>query len=239
MSIATVGRGGRRVSWLGGFVALLLALAPAPAPAAPDDAITPLIDQLSSDDLTQRREAARKLERIGEPALEALRQAARDNPDVDVRLRAFVVIRAIEGGPFEALATLAGQPGYWLNRIAFTPDGKQIVATGGAVIWYEMDRGAGKEVRRALERQYARRGLALSSDGQFFLTGHQSDPVVRLGELATGKEVRGFQGHKGGVHAVALSPDGARAASGGEDLTLRIWDVKTGKELRQAEGKFG
>jgi WD40 repeat protein len=38
---------------------------------------------------------------------------------------------------------------------------------------------------------------------------------------------------------VALSPDGKQALSGGLDKTLRLWDVETGKELRQFEGHSG
>src|SRR5262249_41954043 len=49
--------------------------------------------------------------------------------------------------------------------------------------------------------------------------------------------VRAFTGHTvPGVFGVALSPDGTLAASGGTDRTLRLWDVKTGKELRRCAG---
>ncbi|MCI0459095.1 MAG: serine/threonine protein kinase [Gemmataceae bacterium] len=37
--------------------------------------------------------------------------------------------------------------------------------------------------------------------------------------------------HEGPITNLSLSADGARAASAGEDRSLRLWDVKTGKEL--------
>ncbi|KAK4140202.1 putative HET containing-domain vegetative incompatibility protein [Dichotomopilus funicola] len=45
-----------------------------------------------------------------------------------------------------------------------------------------------------------------------------------------------FEGHSGWVQSVAFSPDGSRIASGSNDQTIRIWDAKSGKEVRKLEG---
>jgi len=62
--------------------------------------------------------------------------------------------------------------------------------------------------------------------------------VGRAGPLAaaTKDELSPFTGHDGAVVCVAFTPDGKRAVSGGDDRTLRLWDVATGKELRRFEG---
>ena len=43
-------------------------------------------------------------------------------------------------------------------------------------------------------------------------------------------------GHRGEVPAVAFSPDGNMAVTGGSDATVRVWDVKTWRELRCFRG---
>ena len=50
--------------------------------------------------------------------------------------------------------------------------------------------------------------------------------------MKTGRELRGLTGHQNTVWSVAFSPDGATLASGSFDDTIKLWDVKTGLELR-------
>ncbi|RYP69543.1 hypothetical protein DL771_006058 [Monosporascus sp. 5C6A] len=45
-----------------------------------------------------------------------------------------------------------------------------------------------------------------------------------------------FEGHSNWVTSVAFSPDGSRISSGSGDRTVRIWDAKSGKEVRKLEG---
>jgi WD40 repeat protein len=49
--------------------------------------------------------------------------------------------------------------------------------------------------------------------------------------VASRKELRTLTGHGNRVWSVAFSPDGTRLVSGGDDTTIRIWDVTTGEEL--------
>jgi WD40 repeat protein len=224
------------------FVILIALVVPFAAPADPPiekpdgAAIAKWIEQLGDDDFDKREAALQKLEAAGDAALPALYEAADHNADAEVRSRAKKIAHIIEQALWPELRTInSGNPTYWWNRVAFTVDGKQALVTGGGVSLYDLDNG--KEIYRGvMEVQFARRGLCLSKDGSQFLTGHQNDPVVRLAEVKTGKEIRTFVGHTAGVWAAALSPDGALAVSGSDDKTLRVWDAKTGKELRRCEG---
>jgi WD40 repeat protein len=227
---------GRTVRWWRLSVAVMLALAAGPAraggPAPEPEEIQRLIKQLGSVRYRDREVASKRLDEIGGPAWYPLTKAMARSGDLEMRRRAEQLVQKIGKRLFVEINHFGGPiSGYWLNRVAFTKDGKHAIATGGGLMLYDLK--TGKELHRVLELQFARSGLALSRDGRYFLTGHQGDRVVRLGEVATGKPVRDFEGHTGGVWGVALSPDGTRAASGGDDGTVRFWDVATGKE-RQA-----
>jgi WD40 repeat protein/serine/threonine protein kinase len=66
----------------------------------------------------------------------------------------------------------------------------------------------------------------------------------RLADAIAGRcfgEVRRFEGSGNGVSSVAFSPDGRLAAScggdpDGRDPTIRLWEVKTGDEVRRLKG---
>ncbi len=45
-----------------------------------------------------------------------------------------------------------------------------------------------------------------------------------------------LQGHTDAVTAVAVTSDGTRAVSASHDMTLRIWDLATGKALATLQG---
>lgn len=81
-------------------------------------------------------------------------------------------------------------------------------------------------------------GLALSPDGKHLATAG-FDNSVRIWELDSGKEVRGFTGHTGPVYAVAFTPNGETLISCSEDKTVRLWTIATGKLAKELKGHAG
>jgi WD40 repeat protein len=77
--------------------------------------------------------------------------------------------------------------------------------------------------------------VAFSPDGKTALSGSY-DHTVRLWDLATGAELRTFEGHTEAILSVAFSPDGKTALSGGQDKAIRLWDLATGREIWSYKG---
>ena len=64
-------------------------------------------------------------------------------------------------------------------------------------------------------------------------------PVHPCLDAPGGALLRTLEGHSASVVGVAVTPDGKRAVSAGEDKTLRVWDLETGHALRTLEGHSG
>ena len=86
-----------------------------------------------------------------------------------------------------------------------------------------------------------------SPDGKSILTGDY-EHGLKLWDSRTGKVIKTFNGHTNWVRSVAFSPDGREILSGsggvfgtdgkpvvGNDNSIRLWNVDTGREIRSYE----
>jgi RNA polymerase sigma factor (sigma-70 family) len=67
--------------------------------------------------------------------------------------------------------------------------------------------------------------LAFAPDGRLLVQAGR-DKSMLVWDVATGKQLARFEGHKGAVTAVAYAPDGRSAASASGDGTALVWDVQ-------------
>ncbi|MFM9847685.1 MAG: hypothetical protein ACKVP3_11055 [Hyphomicrobiaceae bacterium] len=132
-----------------------------------------------------------------------------------------------------------GQGFSGFGTVAFSADGDRLI-TGGydksAKIW---DLGTGQVIRSfdghaEGEVFYQATPAAASSDGKRLLVG--AHRRLRLFDAATGKMLRDWNAHAGGISAVAFDNDGTRVLSAGLDKSVKLWSVATGALLQTFSG---
>ncbi|HJZ54283.1 MAG TPA: sigma-70 family RNA polymerase sigma factor, partial [Gemmataceae bacterium] len=158
----------------------------------------------------------------------------------------------------EQLRVFTRSSGTWV--VTFSPDGKVLAAGGDSregvnqITLWEVATGKELPAPRMGEAGYDSVGhLDFSPNGKLLATAkfgwsHRPDESTHIWDLATGKEVQGFDVVTKGSSSVrsllVFSPDGKTVAScgkwsefgiGPKFSAICLWDVATGKELRRFE----
>lgn len=127
-----------------------------------------------------------------------------------------------------------------VNAVRFSPDGRTL-ATGGGELSRSgdillFDWAAGKLTQRWQEKhEDTVLCLDFSPDGKMLASG-AADKIVRVSEVATGKQLHIFEGHTHHVTGVAYRSDGRVLASAGADGVVSSWDMILGERKKKIEG---
>jgi len=104
--------------------------------------------------------------------------------------------------------------------------------------WYYLRKRLHPEQMNLQAHQGQAYGVAYAPNGRTLASGGQ-DGLVKLWEVATGRELGTLSGHKACVNCVAYSPDGQLLASVGCDQLLKLWDPATQALIGTLEGHPG
>jgi WD40 repeat protein/serine/threonine protein kinase len=133
---------------------------------------------------------------------------------------------------------------------AFTPDRARVAAgsfsekgKGTLTLW---DAKTGKELLAFQAHASLITAVSFNPDGSRLVTA-SADATAKVWDTSgvgapggTAKLVFTLRGHDGALYAAAFAPAGRPlVATGGADGTAKLWDAKTGKELRTLRGHAG
>jgi len=142
----------------------------------------------------------------------------------------------------ELLADLDGHQGP-ISAAALSPDGKRVATggvDGGVRVW---DVATGSELmlvpgvpgRPVTALDWAPRGPPREAGGELVAIAY-GDGSLATWDVDEKDLVAVMHGHRGAVEAVLFAADGETLYSGGEDVTVRAWDVKSGAQRRVLRG---
>jgi WD40 repeat protein len=121
--------------------------------------------------------------------------------------------------------------------LSISPDGRTVAGSnwdGSVRLW---DVGNGRERARIPTIQGHVTHVYFAPDSKSFATGGGNNAHgVLLWDTATGRPIEPFAGHTSPVSSVSFSPDGrtvATSSSMRHDAVVRLWDLQTGRPLRE------
>ncbi len=135
------------------------------------------------------------------------------------------------------IADLRGHAGPVLS-LAFTPDGKTLAsgsADGVVKLWDTTNHFERATLNPGKDKWVF--GLAITGDGKILASSHKYTAI--LWNLESRQAIGELKGHTEYIRALAISPDGKTIATGGCDLTVKVWDVATCRERMTITGFRG
>ena len=99
---------------------------------------------------------------------------------------------------------------------------------------WDLETGKSRRVRR---EEAAIGHVAFAPDERH--AAYVCGDTIRLCDLKTGDELTTFRGHTGRIWGLAFCGEGRRLVSVGVDNTIRVWNVKTGEEIRRMKHGSG
>ena len=112
---------------------------------------------------------------------------------------------------------------------AISPDNQRVALGGSSKRLRVYDIRSRDKLFEVVEHNDWVMSADFSNDGKYLVSSDRKGQIV-VTEAAGGRNVHVLRGHRGAVHAVACDPSGELVASVGEDGTVRVWHLATGRQ---------
>ena len=131
----------------------------------------------------------------------------------------------------ERIATYPFETGEEGNAVAYSPDGRYLVAGGAGGALHQWDLDHGELVRTVTSESSVINSIAFSPDGRWLATAGESGRVQlwdwekEADPLSLDAHMTNLQAGIQGALRVTFSPDGSLLASSGCDATAKLWNA--------------
>jgi WD40 repeat protein len=135
----------------------------------------------------------------------------------------------------------ADEGGWRMGSPVFSADGLHVAAADGHGNVFIWNAGNGQRLHRIVahpipgEQGHRQSRVAFSPDGRWLASASDSGQAVKVWNAASGELVREC-GLSDGFGQVRFSPNGKWLAAAAADLSVRVWDARTGKLHRVLRG---
>jgi WD40 repeat protein len=121
--------------------------------------------------------------------------------------------------------------------VALLPDGRQALSASLDATMKLWDLSSPQQPIRTFPYESRILAVAVAPDGKIAVSAAKD--TLQTWTIADAKKLYPFEGHKGEVNTVAIAPDGKHVVSGGDDGTVRLWELASGRELHKFAGSSG
>ena len=153
---------------------------------------------------------------------------AREEAKTDAKL-------ALEESGTADRAKLMVQTGHssTVESVAFSPSGKILASLGSdSVILWDVD--TGQQLKALSGSSGLSLSLAFSPDSSKLAIGRRNGSILLL-DARNGQRLKFLQGHDAPMFAMAFLPDGKTLASMDAEMTITLWNIDTGQQIRSSQ----